>query len=241
MLCAGALGAALVARGRWEQGFDSAFKGFDAVLSSSYSTVTTVCTQAGCHRRCDRVVALLENGTVLAGYRSVDCSFAHFSGLAEDPAQRAAHPGHAEGKCVWLKVGFVEAFTGHYRSSRMIARFLELMGVEVVRSGITTPAILEAGTTLASADFCVPLRVYVGHVHRLLADHPDLDFLLAPNVLSEDGKSSTCAKLTEISAAWRCDPCGRLPITLQRRPAVRPAVRPASVQVTADSVGFPLS
>lgn len=93
-----------------------------------------------------------------------------------------------------MKVGFVEAFTGHYRSSRMIARFLELMGVEVVRSGITTPAILEAGTTLASADFCVPLRVYVGHVHRLLADHPDLDFLLAPNVLSEDGKSSTCAK-----------------------------------------------
>lgn len=88
VLCAGALGAALVARGRWEQGFDSAFKGFDAVLSSSYSTVTTVCTQAGCHRRCDRVVALLENGTVLAGYRSVDCSFAHFSGLAEDPAQR---------------------------------------------------------------------------------------------------------------------------------------------------------
>ena len=97
-----------------------------------------------------------------------------------------------------MKVGFVEAFTGHYRSSRMIARFLELMGVEVVRSGITTPAILEAGTTLASADFCVPLRVYVGHVHRLLADHPDLDFLLAPNVLSEDGKSSTCAKYRDI-------------------------------------------
>ena len=42
-VCAGALGAALVP-GRVGQGFDSAFKGFDAVLSSSL-TVTTVCTK----------------------------------------------------------------------------------------------------------------------------------------------------------------------------------------------------
>lgn len=96
------------------------------------------------------------------------------------------------------KVGFADAFTGHYRSSRMLARFLELAGADVVRSGATTPAMLEAGTTLASADFCVPLRVYVGHVHRLIAEHPDMGYLLAPNVLSEDGASSTCAKYRDV-------------------------------------------
>lgn len=97
-----------------------------------------------------------------------------------------------------VKVGFVDGFTGHYRSARMLARFLELAGANVVRSGATTPAMLETGATLASADFCVPLRVYVGHVHSLISMHPDMDYLLAPNVLSEDGVSSTCAKYRDV-------------------------------------------
>jgi predicted nucleotide-binding protein (sugar kinase/HSP70/actin superfamily) len=97
-----------------------------------------------------------------------------------------------------MKVGFVDGFTGHYRSARMLARFLELAGAEVVHSGPTTPSILETGATLASADFCVPLRVYVGHVHSLVSEHPDMEFLLAPNVLSEDGASSTCAKYRDV-------------------------------------------
>lgn len=96
------------------------------------------------------------------------------------------------------KVGIVEAFTGHYASTRLIARFLELMGVNVIRSGRTTPAVLESGTTLTSADLCLPLRTYVGHVHSLLVNNPDLTHLVAPNVLSEDGKSSTCAKYRDV-------------------------------------------
>ncbi len=96
------------------------------------------------------------------------------------------------------KVGMVMAFTGHYDSVKVIARFLELSGVRVVRSRVTTPKIIEAGTTLASADFCIPLRVYVGHVYHLITTHPDLDAIVAPNVLSEDGISSTCSKYRDI-------------------------------------------
>jgi len=96
------------------------------------------------------------------------------------------------------KVGLVSAFTGHYLSVQVLGRFLELAGMEVVRSRITTPRVIEAGTTLSSADFCIPLRTYVGHVFYLLSEHPDIEALVAPNVLSEDGLSSTCSKYRDV-------------------------------------------
>lgn len=99
------------------------------------------------------------------------------------------------------KVGIVTAFTGHYTSVQVVARFLELSGLTVVKSRATTPAILEAGTTLASADFCLPLRVYVGHVHHLIRENPGLDAIVAPNLLSEDKISSTCSKYRDIGGA----------------------------------------
>lgn len=96
------------------------------------------------------------------------------------------------------KVGMVMSFTGYYHSVKLIARFLELAGVQVVKSRISTPKIIEAGTTFASADFCIPLRVYVGHVYHLVQEHRDLDAIVAPNVLSEDGLSSTCSKYRDV-------------------------------------------
>lgn len=96
------------------------------------------------------------------------------------------------------KVGIVLAFTGHYASVRVLARFLELAGLTVVKSRVTTPRIVEAGTTFASSDFCIPLRVYVGHVHHLIQEHPDLDAIVAPNLLTEDGISSTCSKYRDV-------------------------------------------
>ncbi len=82
VLCAGALGAALVARGAWEQGYESHFKGFEHVLGTRYTTVTTTCEHPGCHRRCPDVVALLEGGVPIAGYKAIDCHLGYFSGLA---------------------------------------------------------------------------------------------------------------------------------------------------------------
>ncbi|MBI3961292.1 MAG: hypothetical protein HY335_00965, partial [Deinococcus sp.] len=96
------------------------------------------------------------------------------------------------------KVGMVLAFTGHYDSVKLLARFLELAGVDLVKSRLSTPKIIEAGTTFASADFCLPLRVYVGHVLHLVQEHPDLDCIVAPNILSEDGISSTCSKYRDV-------------------------------------------
>ncbi|HHV55686.1 MAG TPA: hypothetical protein GXX55_09610 [Firmicutes bacterium] len=95
-------------------------------------------------------------------------------------------------------VGLVLAFTGHYWSVQVLAAFLRRMGVRLVTSHITTPSMIEIGTTLGSADFCLPLRAYIGHVHRLIEEHPELDAIVAPNVLSEDGRSATCSKYRDL-------------------------------------------
>lgn len=58
-------------------------------------------------------------------------------------------------------IGFSTAFTGKYKSSRMLFRFLELMNLNTVKSSVTIPEIIEAGSTLASADYCLPLRAYI--------------------------------------------------------------------------------
>jgi predicted CoA-substrate-specific enzyme activase len=86
---AGALGAALLAKGMYERGYDSAFKGYDAILGRDYRAVTTSCAYAACPRRCGDLVALLEDGIVISGYKSIDCDFGMFDGLIEQDHLRA--------------------------------------------------------------------------------------------------------------------------------------------------------
>lgn len=95
-------------------------------------------------------------------------------------------------------VGFSTAFTGKYQASKLIIRFLEILNVNVVKSTTTKPSMVEAGTTLASAEFCLPLRVYVGHIYTLLQEHPEIDYLLTPIIKGEHPSSSTCAKYRDL-------------------------------------------
>ena len=88
ILSAGALGAALLAKGMYERGYESHFKGFDAILNSEYKSVTTNCEFAPCYKKCKGVVALLENGKVVSGYKSIDCDFGMFDGLVTSERNR---------------------------------------------------------------------------------------------------------------------------------------------------------
>lgn len=90
------------------------------------------------------------------------------------------------------------AFTGHYTSSKVIAKFIENLHVELVKSRATTPEIVAAASTLASADFCIPLRIYVGHIHQLIKNHPDLNLIIAPVINSENDWSVTCSKYRDV-------------------------------------------
>ena len=94
VLGAGALGAALLAKGMYERGHDSAFKGFDTILNSRYHTTTPACHHAPCRRRCSGLVALMENGRVISGYKSIDCDYGLFDGLVtSEPARKAMTTG----------------------------------------------------------------------------------------------------------------------------------------------------
>ena len=84
---AGALGAALLAKEQYELGLESHFKGFDTVLRAHHETVTITCRQEGCHRTCRGVVALLEDGRPIAGYKSVDCDYGYFDGTIDSRSE----------------------------------------------------------------------------------------------------------------------------------------------------------
>lgn len=96
------------------------------------------------------------------------------------------------------KVGVVLSYIGHYHSVQVLHRFLHLAGFEVITSRRSTAPIIEAGTAMTSADFCFPLRVYVGHVCTLSQKHPDLDAILAPNIWTDHAGSATCCKYRDI-------------------------------------------
>jgi predicted nucleotide-binding protein (sugar kinase/HSP70/actin superfamily) len=96
-------------------------------------------------------------------------------------------------------VGLPNAFTAWLPSVRVMERFLREMGVRVLTTPKTTPGILKTATTICSADFCIPVRVLVGHVYALAQDHPDLDAIVVPNVCREHGKAVHCSKYRDIS------------------------------------------
>jgi len=98
-----------------------------------------------------------------------------------------------------VTVGLPNAFTAWLPSVRVMERFLREMGVRVVSTPKTTPGILKTATTICSADFCIPVRVLVGHVYALAQDHPDLEAIIVPNVCREHGKAVHCSKYRDIS------------------------------------------
>ena len=96
-------------------------------------------------------------------------------------------------------IGGSTAFTGNYVASKVIFRFLKNAGIPVIQSKVTKPQIIETGSTLASSDFCLPLRVYVGHIYHLLQEHPEITTLVTPIIKGEQHDSSTCAKYRDLN------------------------------------------
>lgn len=150
------------------------------------------------------------------------------------------------------KVGLVLSYVGHYHSVQVLHRFLQLAGFEVVTSRRSTAPIIDAGTSVTSADFCLPLRVYVGHVLHLSQKHPDLDAILAPNVWTDHAGSATCSKYRDIGGTAIRSLGGMIaymegkgdhPLPRIIRPDVqsptRTALRNVAYEVYAELLGLP--
>ncbi len=84
---AGALGAAILAKDRWEAGLPTAFEGFERAFGRRWRTVSLDCRFPPCPKVCPAVVALLADGEPVAGYRGLSCEFGLFSGLLQGRAK----------------------------------------------------------------------------------------------------------------------------------------------------------
>ena len=82
-----------------------------------------------------------------------------------------------------LKVGIPRALY-FYKYGPLWKAFLERLKCEVVFSPGTTSEIVEAGTKLAISELCIPMKIYFGHIHALLEENTDLDYIFIPRYIS---------------------------------------------------------
>ena len=92
-----------------------------------------------------------------------------------------------------IKVGIPRGLY-FYKYSPLWKAFLEYLDCEVVFSPPTTNKIVEAGSQAALSEFCVPMKIYFGHVIKLLADNPDLDYIFIPRYVATHSDKFFCPK-----------------------------------------------
>ncbi|MCK5343401.1 MAG: hypothetical protein KAR20_08350, partial [Candidatus Heimdallarchaeota archaeon] len=90
-----------------------------------------------------------------------------------------------------LKVGIPRALY-FYKYGPLWKAFLEHFNCEVVFSTSTTPEIVEAGTKIALSELCIPMKIYFGHIHALLEENTDLDYLFIPRYISSHKEQYFC-------------------------------------------------
>jgi len=81
------------------------------------------------------------------------------------------------------KVGIPRALY-YYKFFPFWHELLTIMGCDIILSPPTNKSILEEGSKLASSEFCVPLKIYYGHVLWLIENHKDLDYIFVPRYVS---------------------------------------------------------
>lgn len=90
-----------------------------------------------------------------------------------------------------LKIGIPRGLI-YYDYHPLWKTFLEELGAEVVVSPPTTRAILGQGVKAAESEFCLPVKLYYGHVLSLRGM---VDKLFIPRVVSVEKRAYTCPKL----------------------------------------------
>jgi predicted nucleotide-binding protein (sugar kinase/HSP70/actin superfamily) len=73
-------------------------------------------------------------------------------------------------------------------------QFLNVLGMEVVISGDSCKEMINAGGKLIPHEFCLPLKIFLGHIVNLVEQKVDL--ILVPRMLSKGKLNFFCPKLT---------------------------------------------
>lgn len=83
-----------------------------------------------------------------------------------------------------------------YRYGVLWQTFFEELGLEVVLSGQTDKAILDAGVTRSVDETCLASKVYMGHVEELIGK---CDAIFVPCYASWDARKGFCTKFQSIT------------------------------------------
>lgn len=90
-----------------------------------------------------------------------------------------------------MRIGLPSALVNIYYRSFWRTFFTEL-GAEVVETGVTTKEILDKGIRWSVPEICVPMKIYTGHVVKLLEE--GVDFVYVPRFVSIRRGDTFCPK-----------------------------------------------
>jgi predicted nucleotide-binding protein (sugar kinase/HSP70/actin superfamily) len=90
-----------------------------------------------------------------------------------------------------MRIGLPRALT-FYEYAPLWRSFFDALGAEVVVSRPTTRATLDLATSHATADLCLPVKLYAGH---LLALAQEVDLLFVPSLRRPMRAATHCAKI----------------------------------------------
>jgi len=79
----------------------------------------------------------------------------------------------------------------YYKYYPLWDAFLKGLGADIVVSGATTKKTINAGTSLAENELCLPVKVFYGHLVEL---KDKADALFVPRVISVESNAYTCPK-----------------------------------------------
>ena len=96
-----------------------------------------------------------------------------------------------------IKVGIPRALH-FYRYFPFWKKLLEELDVELVLSTPTNKKIVEEGVTHGFGELCIPVKIYYGHVLKLVRENPDLDYLFVPRYVSEVKEAYFCPKFLSL-------------------------------------------
>jgi len=96
-----------------------------------------------------------------------------------------------------IKVGIPRALH-FYRYFPFWKKLLEELDVELVLSPPTNKKIVEEGVTHGFGELCIPVKIYYGHVLKLIRDNPDLDYIFVPRYVAEVKEAYFCPKFLSL-------------------------------------------
>lgn len=79
----------------------------------------------------------------------------------------------------------------YYKYYPLWEGFLKGLGAEVVSSNTTTKSVVNAGTSVAENELCLPVKIFFGHLIEL---KDKVDALFVPRVISVEQNTYTCPK-----------------------------------------------